>query len=55
MKFSLKRWLAFERTHGDARGVAEVQGVAKRYVEAAAGGGGNDGEEEEEEEEGMQA
>jgi rRNA biogenesis protein RRP5 len=48
MKFTLKKWLAFERASGDAAGVAEVQAVAKAYVDRASGGGGGEGEEEEE-------
>ena len=55
MRFLLKKWLAFEKQHGDAAGVLAVQAVAKSYVEAAAGGGASGaagrGEEEEGEEE----
>jgi hypothetical protein len=40
MKFLLKKWVAFERDFGSAAGVAEVQAVAKRYVDMASGGGG---------------
>ena len=39
MKFLLKKWLAFETAHGDAAGVAQVQAVARSFVEAAASKG----------------
>ena len=34
MKFLFKRYLAFEAAHGDAAGVAKVQGMARSYVES---------------------
>jgi rRNA biogenesis protein RRP5 len=34
MKFLFKRYLDFEKTHGDAAGVEHVKQAAKEYVEA---------------------
>ncbi len=53
-KFAFKKFLTFEREHGDASGVSRVQEAVKAYMQravAAAGGGaggGGDGSDEDE-------
>ena len=34
MKFLFKRFLEFERSHGDAAGIEHVKQAAREYVEA---------------------
>lgn len=45
MKYFLRRWMVFEKAHGDEKDQEEVASVAKGYIEKKANAAGNDSDE----------